>query len=53
MLLLEMAVTHVFFEQLIYKDDWEDLCDIRIAAMDKYRVFVAQGMCCPHGPTGA
>jgi hypothetical protein len=51
MLLLEMAP--VFFEQLIYKDDWEDLRDIRIVAMDKYRVFVAQGMCCPHGLTGA
>jgi hypothetical protein len=39
------VLTGLLFEQLIYRDDWEDLRDVSIAAMDKYRVVVAQSMC--------
>jgi L-alanine-DL-glutamate epimerase-like enolase superfamily enzyme len=44
--LSEMGVTPVLFEQPVHRDDWEGLCDVSVAAMERYRVSVAADESC-------
>jgi L-alanine-DL-glutamate epimerase-like enolase superfamily enzyme len=46
LLVSEMGVTPVLFEQPVHRDDWDGLRDVTSVAMEKYKVAVAADESC-------
>jgi L-alanine-DL-glutamate epimerase-like enolase superfamily enzyme len=45
-LLTEMGVTPVLFEQPVHRDDWDGLCHVSKVAKEKYNVSIAADESC-------